>query len=55
MWSKTSSLTGALGSQAVPQTKPTRELCDVEGDGDVVLETLGCLLEHLQQAGDRDD
>ena len=55
MWSKTSSLTGALGSQAVPQTKPTRELCDVEGDGDVVLETLGCLLGHLQQAGERDD
>ena len=55
MWNKTSSLTGPLGSQAVPQTKPTWEHCDVEGDGDVVLETLGCLLGHLQQAGDRDD
>ena len=55
MWSKTSSLTGALGSQAKSQTKPTWEVCDVEGDGDVVLETLRSLLGHLQQAGDRDD
>ena len=53
MWSKTSSLTGALGSQAVPQTKPTWEVGDAERDGDVVLETLECLLGHLQQAGDR--